>query len=611
MRVLKYITFFILLLVMQGCNSVDAPEITNGKLALHSWDIEQDGKLLLNGEWEFYWNVTDPSHISESPELLKVPATWNTSDSFHPMGYGLYHLSITGLEKGQRYGLKIPSLSTAYKLWVNNKVFLVNGQPGISKKLEKPSSKPQEVFFEASRSTVDIHVLISNFHYREGGMWESLTLGTESQILTTSNRKLIFESFLFGSLILAGLYHIVLFINRKKERKALLFGITCLFISARIMVIGEHLILEFLPHLPWAMIIRIEYLTFYIVLPLFTWFFHLLYPEEVHPRFCKVLTSIGAVFVLVVLFTSPYIFTHTTLAYQIITIITLLYLLFAVFKAVRNKRDSSIIVFICSIFFAATVINDVLMVNQMIQSVNLSGMGLFVFIFSQSYIIAKSFSKAFYNAEKYSNELTKLNAQLEEKIDQRTKSLQESKAELQRMNETLKEMSYQDQLTKLPNRRFFDEIFLEEWNRSLETNRLVAIYYFDIDHFKAYNDTYGHQQGDDTLEQVGKQLGKTIQGYGGTLARMGGEEFIGLTTNNSKKEIAEIAEETRIQVMNLGIEHVTSKTKPVVTVSVGVASSLATRSHNHRDLIKKADEALYYSKNDGKNKVSIYTMHDQ
>lgn len=602
----KFIFFLIVItLCLGGWANQSSPSAKEGILTLENWDFTKNGTVSLEGEWEFYWEENVPEELipTAKASYLKAGSTWDSNNQYPSIGYGLYHLQINGLKRGQNYGLKIPNMSTSYQLWLNDQLLISNGNPGSTKETTIPFYKPQQVYFEAKDTTLHLYMAISNFHYRSGGMWDQLILGTPEQITSLTKKHLAFEAILLGSLVLSGLYHFVLYSYRRKEKILLQFGAICLVISARILVIGEQVLLEFFPRTPWEIVVKIEYLAFYIVVPLFAWFLAGLYPRELNKRFSKLLSLISLLFSLLVIFTPAIIFTESLFFYQIVTIISVIFIIASLILATIRNREGTKVVLACATFYALTVINDILHNNRLIETTNLSSLGLFVFIFSQSYILAKSSSSAFQKAEQYSTQLTELNQTLEEKIYERTQSLEQSKLELQNMNDMLREMSYHDPLTGLPNRRYFDSLYEEEWDMAIKNNAMISILYLDIDHFKAYNDAYGHEQGDITLQKVAACLKTTLSQYNGTAARIGGEEFIALLTNQNQSQTNLIAEQCRCAVKNLEIKHKDSPSSSLVTISIGAATILPTSSDSKRKLIRTADEALYFAKEEGRNQV--------
>jgi diguanylate cyclase (GGDEF)-like protein len=607
-KMINIVTLILLTFCLTGWIIQSIPVAKEGIVSLKEWDGGKEGPVSLEGEWNFYWETDEPDKLTAGERsLIEVPSGWDDKNLFPSSGYGLYHIQLRGLKVGNNYGLKIPIMSNSYRLWLDDKLMITNGNPGKTKESTIPFYKPQVVFFDAHSDTIDIYMNIANFHYRSGGMWSSLKFGTAQQITELTKRNLVFEAIIIGSLLLSGLYHIVLFLHRRKERILLMFGATCLVIAARTIVIGEQVLTILFQSVPWEFIVKTEFLTFYTVVPLFVWFMHNLYKQEVSILFCKIISVISLLFSLLVVFTPAIIYTKSLFLFQALTIVTIVYIIFVLILATARKREGAKVVLSCSFIYALTVINDILYTNGNIDSTNLSSMGQFIFIFSQSYIIAKNLSKAFQKVEDFSNQLTELNQTLEEKIYDRTKSLEDSKLELQRVNEVLKEMSYLDPLTNLPNRRYFDDLYEKEWEIATMNQTMISILYMDIDHFKFYNDSYGHQQGDMTLQLVAACLQKSIQKYHGTVARIGGEEFVALIPNIGPNQVNMIAEECRMKVRQLEIIHQNSSTSPFVTISIGVASTVPDATISKRKLIRMADEALYYAKEDGRNQVVLST----
>ena len=188
------------------------------------------------------------------------------------------------------------------------------------------------------------------------------------------------------------------------------------------------------------------------------------------------------------------------------------------------------------------------------------------------------------------------NEQLEASVRERT-------AELQAANEQLAALSSTDALTGLANRRRFDEVWAAEWQRAARLGLPLALALIDVDHFKAYNDHYGHQAGDVCLRQVAAILAAEVRRSGELVARYGGEEFVLVLPGASAAEARAVAERIRTAVQARGMPHEHSPVAPVVTVSIGVASGLVQRAEQAEALLKEADVALYLAKDQGRNRV--------
>jgi len=180
----------------------------------------------------------------------------------------------------------------------------------------------------------------------------------------------------------------------------------------------------------------------------------------------------------------------------------------------------------------------------------------------------------------------------------------ELRRELEASQATLETLSRQDALTGVPNRRRFDEVAWQCWQRHMQTGEQLAVMLLDVDHFKAFNDHHGHPAGDQCLRLVAKALQDTLAGGDGTLARWGGEEFIVLLPHTDEVVAHRVADRLVQSVRALQLRHDASPTRDVVTISAGV--SLGRPANDRRDLsamVALADQALYQAKHEGRDRL--------
>ena len=174
-----------------------------------------------------------------------------------------------------------------------------------------------------------------------------------------------------------------------------------------------------------------------------------------------------------------------------------------------------------------------------------------------------------------------------------------------RMEEELRRLSYLDGLTGVANRRHFDEVLHQEWKRMRRDRKPLSLIMCDIDYFKAYNDTCGHQSGDDGLRQVAQTLNSLLKRPGDLVARYGGEEFAVVLPATDAKGAAMLAERMRKEVESLGIAHPGSQVCEIMTISFGVSSTVPDPSSSPAELISASDQALYQAKKEGRNRVIL------
>jgi diguanylate cyclase (GGDEF)-like protein len=177
--------------------------------------------------------------------------------------------------------------------------------------------------------------------------------------------------------------------------------------------------------------------------------------------------------------------------------------------------------------------------------------------------------------------------------------------DLEQANQMLSRFSYLDAVTGIANRRNFDDCLELEWRRVRREGTPLSLIMVDIDHFKAFNDTYGHQQGDECLRGVAQALRRSLHRPGDLCARYGGEEFAVLLPGTDAEGACQVAEGLRASVEGLGLVHASSAVAATVTVSVGVGTALSGDESTLQSLLRAADKALYESKKTGRNRVRL------
>jgi diguanylate cyclase (GGDEF)-like protein len=178
--------------------------------------------------------------------------------------------------------------------------------------------------------------------------------------------------------------------------------------------------------------------------------------------------------------------------------------------------------------------------------------------------------------------------------------------ELKQARDRLAELATTDGLTGIANRRRFDEFFAHECGRHARAKAKLGLIMVDIDHFKAFNDTYGHVLGDDCLCAVAKALTQTFRRSTDLVARYGGEEFACVLTDNPSAEHSlALAERARSQVAALGFPHSRSPTAAHVTISLGIITACCHQDVSPSMLVQQADRQLYQAKAAGRNRSAL------
>lgn len=189
--------------------------------------------------------------------------------------------------------------------------------------------------------------------------------------------------------------------------------------------------------------------------------------------------------------------------------------------------------------------------------------------------------------------------------DEAYRALRVSQQQLLDTNLVLQRLMNSDGLTGLSNRRHFDEYLELEWRRATRDQTQLSLMMIDVDYFKAYNDNFGHLEGDEALRQVAKAIRASCARPSDLPARYGGEEFALVLPNTSPGGARLLAEKLRMTVAGMNIPHIAPAPGSNLTVSIGISTVTPEIGSNSRQLIQDADKGLYAAKHNGRNQVSV------
>jgi diguanylate cyclase (GGDEF)-like protein len=220
-------------------------------------------------------------------------------------------------------------------------------------------------------------------------------------------------------------------------------------------------------------------------------------------------------------------------------------------------------------------------------------------------ILAREFNRMLEKLGEMNTVMEAINDQLIKDISKR----QEMENKLQDANRELHRLASVDGLTQLSNRRRFDEYLNIEWRRAMRDDHPLSLVIFDVDFFKPYNDTYGHQAGDECLKSIAGVINACIRRGSDLAARYGGEEFALVLPGTDIRGAVQIAESIREKVLGLAIPHEASSVVRSVTLSAGVACVTPRRDTPADILVRTADKALYKAKDRGRN-MTVSLLED-
>jgi len=208
--------------------------------------------------------------------------------------------------------------------------------------------------------------------------------------------------------------------------------------------------------------------------------------------------------------------------------------------------------------------------------------------------------------QKLRQNLQAQNQQLQQEIQQR----QEVEAKLQKANAQLKRLATLDSLTQVANRHRFDEYFNQVWRISRREQWVLSLLLCDVDYFKLYNDTKGHQAGDECLYQVAQAMKQVVKRPADLVARYGGEEFAVILPNTPAQGALQVAKFIQSSLAHLELTHPRSPIKNSVTLSIGVSSTVPCHHISPEKLIAAADQALYQAKETGRDRAIFLPLDD-
>ncbi|AEI46178.1 ATP-binding protein [Paenibacillus mucilaginosus] len=456
---LSFFTIVLLILLGTGCGAADpgppagGPRAENGILRLEGHRFDRDGNVRLEGEWFFYWRrlLTPLELLSPSADTLKavqtleLPGFWNgrtvNGEELGGSGYATYRLKVKLDDPVNHLALYVPSVRTAYKVWVNGELMAEVGSIGMDLQSSVPRYKAQVLKLDKSgMGTLDIVLQVSNFHHRLGGVLRPIELGSVEGIHDRVYQSLAFEMLIIGSLLSMGLYHIGLYALRRKERGALFFGLFCVLVGIRASLIGSVVLHYFWKDLSWVTGLRIEYICFFIGVPAILMFVRSLYPLEVRREAVRTAQGLGLFFSVAVFFFPAPWFTYFIPFYQGITVVGCVYMMMCIGQALARRREGAVFAVVGAGSYITSVVIDILYYNQWIRFGEVSSYGLLFCVFMTSFILSAKSAKAYRSVETLSRQMREMNQGLEEKIRERTAELQQINRSLEKMNEDLARM---------------------------------------------------------------------------------------------------------------------------------------------------------------------------
>ncbi|MCB1137669.1 MAG: response regulator [Leptospiraceae bacterium] len=424
-------------------SGAEVPLAKAGVLDLRRWNFETRGPVELNGEWQFHWSShkllsteagSQPSPVAtvapgqlpgqghrpsssnslspNSGEWIYVPSEWNRRNEemggpLPGQGFATYSLTVLlppGMDSGQLFLEQTVALSS-FRAFLNGIPFARAGSPGTSSSTTQPGHAWFLSPLPGGHNRLHIEYQVSNFHHRAGGLSDNLTLGLARDMMKRQARQRFLRFMLFGAVLVMGIYHLSLFSFRKEDLPALLFGLFCMVLAFRVLVTGEIFLAKLWPSIPWQWTRAMDYISFYLITPLFGSFIAILYGGRFTRAIIWTLSCLSAGFVATTVFLPSLVFTRFVNYYQIVAVILALYTIFVMGRAAFQGRREARIGLIGIVILIVTFINDLLYANNVLLLGQYAEFGFLAVIATQSLSLGRLFAQTYDRAHRLGQRL--------------------------------------------------------------------------------------------------------------------------------------------------------------------------------------------------------------
>ena len=400
-------------------NKAEKPSPREGILDLSGWDPARNALFNLNGEWEFYWqkllSYNELHDNNLKPDLpAKVPKVWNSykisGESLPGFGYATYRLKVINAQAGQELAIRMPAISAAYNLYINEKLLASNGKVAADKDNFEPEYRPVLVKFTPPSGDFDIIIQAANFTYARGGLWNPVYMGSPENMVQYDKSIGYKDMFLVGAFFIMALYYLCIFFMRMEGISSLYFALLCLIAISIKIIYGDYIINEILPWAGYHGIVAIDFIATIWASVILVLLIGELFPEQTSKKLKKAFAVYAALVSLFVLVSPIHIYTSLLYPLQAMWLAMAIYAVICAARAYdTNKRDSALIL---AGMLVVTLggIHDLLYHNNIIapRFGELASAGFLVFLVLNAVILARRFSEAFRDTRLLSEKLIKL-----------------------------------------------------------------------------------------------------------------------------------------------------------------------------------------------------------
>lgn len=608
--------------LLAGCAvSEDRPgsRATEVYVDLSRHDFQRTPLVRLTGDWLYFPDalVAPEALPAEGGHLVRVPHRWRSPPPANePAGRALasYALDLVLPPGPEPFGLMLTTVSSAVRLYADGEELARAGVVSADPEVARPGYRPGVFRLPQGVERLQLVAHVSNHHHAQGGLWRPLRVGPLSAVQRQAASEVALTVVFAGAVGVLGLFRLLLWLLNYRDHTALTVALICLLLVLRVLVVDNVYLLRVIEGISWEQLLRLEYLSLAGLAGLGWVYLGQLFPGE-FTRLWSVCGTLPCLLFGLAVFLTPVMWFTGVFAYlQAWGVLATVAVLALLVLAVRRGRPAAWAYLASMVVFSALLLHDLLVATLHVAPLvrpagaifGLLPFGMALLLVPQTVLLAFRTASSSQELEQRTRELLATRDRLDRYAKDLESRVAGRTAELEAANQRLERLARVDDLTGLGNRRHFDEQLVALWADHRRRVAELGLLMIDVDAFKHFNDTYGHQRGDSTLRAVAEALRRVVNRPLDEVARYGGEEMAVLLPNTGAKDAQIVAERMRAAVQGLNIKH-DGSTHGVVTVSIGVASVIPGEAIPHA-LVEAADAALYEAKLGGRNRVVVASL---
>ena len=421
---LKFV-FLMIICIMPTATRLVAAETDIPVIDLKTWNFTKEPVIRTPfNRAALYWQkLLSPAEvINEKPDGIRnVTGTWDdqvgkvklTNNSWLTFAF---YIDLPIKHPPLRF--KLNDALDSYRVWINDELRAEVGTVATTREEAVPAISNRSILIGENQGQILVVINQSAYFHRNGGTRGAVVLGLEQTIENDERQKLALDMFLLSCGLIMGLYHLLLFLIRKKGNlPALGLGLYFLAVAIRVgSTASSRIFVEFL-NIDYNTNFFLEYSSFYIAVPSLFIFFYGMFPHEFHRRVIHSIVGIATIFLILVVAFPLRVYSYTVSYFQIYTLLTIVYGFSCISLAVYHRRQGAQTILIASAILTIATVNDILYSMQAVRTFNAIGFALYFLILCQSFVLARVFAQAFADLEDSQETIKDLNSKLQRHIE--------------------------------------------------------------------------------------------------------------------------------------------------------------------------------------------------